>query len=227
MKTSNFKRINQALMLILVFSLNACFQQSQFGDASFKTSKNQNAVALENSSLISATYNENVVAESDDSSEYISHYLSSTTTTRQLATGTTDSNSTDLSFIEEVDEARYEIDGSKLFISFYNNDFQSITVPEIYMSSSRFRDSGDYVLIDLSNGNQAIAVVIHKDSRKVFISKDTKLQNLDLDSSLETGSLKMNGTLHSAVKITAKDSTGNTIKVAISYIDQKMYAVKL
>ncbi len=154
----------------------------------------------------------------------VNSYLATTSSSssRKLA-----SSSSALDFIEDVDTAEYSISGTQMRLRLYDDLGNRITIPSTFASASKFKNTTGLILLKLSNGTDLTSVVIHKSSGRVFITKDTDIQEISLSTAITTTSFYENNT-RSILKVKAAPvGQSSTIDVGLLFLNDEMLALEL
>ncbi len=200
------------LVLIALAFLSSCAGELAATNSNSKTNKTVSSSA----SKVKTEIEE--IAKAFKVSEYSSGQFA-------LTQGTFTSSEAD--FLQKVSSAEITINSAEVQLNFYDSLTNPLTPPLSFAGRSSFKDLGEFLLINISNGSAQGSIVIHKDSREVFVSHNTNLVGILPNTTVGAVSVSTPSGQQTAVKVKALKTNGEEVNVGLVVVNGNLIASKV
>ena len=132
-----------------------------------------------------------------------------------------------LDFLDDVATATYTISGSSLSLKLKNIDGLNLSIPSEIKSTLSFKSTSKFLLVNLGDSDVHTSLVIDKATRNVYLTKDTDIELLNLNTAV-ISTLKINNVNKSILKVQALlSATGRNVYVGLAIAGKKLNAYRL
>lgn len=132
-----------------------------------------------------------------------------------------------LDFLDNVATATYTISGNSISLKLKDMDGLSLAIPSDVKSTLVFKSTSKFLLVNLGDDDIHTTLIIDKDTRQVYLTKDTDIELLHLNTAV-LSTLKINNINKSVLKVQALlSATGRNVYVGLAVSGNKLNAYKL
>ncbi len=134
----------------------------------------------------------------------------------------------EIAFFSKISKVRGTGNSNNSSLSFYDSKNKILKIPSSLIENSSFSRVGDFIVLNISNGDADTSVVVHS-SANAFVTFGTSLVGIEPATSAQSENISVHGasSAQSGVRVSAlKADDGRDVSVVLLYYKNKIFALE-